>query len=98
MVAHGRALLGNPTRAAIYARFSHADQIGGFSIQAQLRACRDLAEREGWTVVHEYLDEAKSAFRHPEKRDAFQQLLKDVAAQDRPFNVVVVHKIGRAHV
>ncbi len=82
-------------RAAIYARFSHADQIGGFSIQAQIRACRALAEREGSEVVQEYVDEAKSAFRQPEKREAFQQLLKDAAAKDRPFDLVVVHTLDR---
>jgi site-specific DNA recombinase len=89
------ALADVPKRAAIYARFSHADQIGGFSIQAQLRACQELAKREGWTVVHEYIDEARSAFRHPEKREAFQALLRDATAKDRPFEVVVVHMLDR---
>ena len=86
---------GAPARAVIYARFSHADQIGGFSIQAQLRACRELAEREGWKVVREYVDEARSAYRHPEKREAFQQLLRDGAAKDRPFEAVIVHMLDR---
>ncbi len=80
---------------AIYARFSHADQIGGFSIQAQLRACRELAKQEGWTVVQEYIDEARSAFRHSEKRQAFQQLLKDSTAKEHPFDVVIVHMLDR---
>lgn len=64
-------------------------------MQAQLRACRALAEREGWEVVREYVDEARSAFRDPEKREAFQQLLKDAAAKDRPFDLVVVHTLDR---
>ncbi|MQA74179.1 MAG: hypothetical protein GEU88_07555 [Solirubrobacterales bacterium] len=47
-------------KAIIYAAKSTADQRG--SIPAQLRDGRQLAEREGWTVMGEYHDEAASAW------------------------------------
>jgi DNA invertase Pin-like site-specific DNA recombinase len=49
------------TRAAvIYAAKSTEDKHG--SIPTQLADCRAMAEREGWTVVGEYTDEAFSAY------------------------------------
>lgn len=37
--------------------------MGGFFNQAQLRPCREFAQREGWTLVRGYGDEASSTFR-----------------------------------
>lgn len=47
------------TRAVIYARYS-SDHQREASIEDQVRLCRALAEREGYTVVHTYGDRAIS--------------------------------------
>jgi len=41
--------------AVIYARVSSEEQVQGYSIQAQLRACREWAEKHGCTIAKEYL-------------------------------------------
>ncbi|MPN13517.1 hypothetical protein SDC9_160838 [bioreactor metagenome] len=45
-------------KAVVYARYS-SDNQREESIDAQLRAIRDFAERELITIVHEYTDEAR---------------------------------------
>jgi DNA invertase Pin-like site-specific DNA recombinase len=47
-------------RAVVYARFSSHGQ-SEQSIEGQLRDCHAFAEREGYSIVHEYIDRAKSA-------------------------------------
>jgi DNA invertase Pin-like site-specific DNA recombinase len=54
--------------AVVYARVSSEEQVQGYSIQAQLRACREWAAKNGFKVVKEYLDEGYSASRHLDKR------------------------------
>ena len=46
--------------AAIYARVSSDRQDVDLSVSAQLRALRDYAERNGYLVAREYVDEAES--------------------------------------
>jgi site-specific DNA recombinase len=59
----------------IYARVSSEEQVQGYSIQAQLRACREWAAKHGYKVVKEYLDEGYSASRHLDKREAFKDMI-----------------------
>ena len=47
------------TKVAIYARYSSDNQREA-SIEDQIRLCREYAEREGWTVLSCYTDEAMS--------------------------------------
>jgi len=49
-------------RAAIYARISDDRAGTGLGVQRQLEDCRALAEREGWPVGGEYVDNDVSAF------------------------------------
>ena len=49
-----------PTPAALYARVSSDRQDVDLSVSAQLRALRDYAEKNGYAVVREYVDEAES--------------------------------------
>ena len=49
-----------PTPAALYARVSSDRQDVDLSVAAQLRALRDYADKNGYVVVREYVDEAKS--------------------------------------
>ena len=39
----------------IWARVSSREQREGYSVDAQLRATRDKAVREGWNVVREFV-------------------------------------------
>src|SRR6266550_6761291 len=81
--------------AVIYARVSSEEQVQGYSIQAQLQACRDWAEKHGYTVAKEYLEEGQSAFRHLEKREALKELLSDTVSKQRAFHLIIVHKLDR---
>jgi len=83
------------TTAAIYARVSSEEQVQGCSIQAQLRACREWAEKNGCGVAKEYLEEGQSAFRNLEKRGALKELLADTVSKQRPFQLIIVHKLDR---
>jgi hypothetical protein len=42
-------------KVVIWARVSSREQREGYSIDAQLRACRDRAAKNGWTVVREFV-------------------------------------------
>ena len=48
------------TPVALYARVSSDRQDVDLSISAQLRALRDYAEKNGYLVAREYVDEAES--------------------------------------
>jgi len=76
--------------AVIYARYS-SDTQRHESITAQLRACHAYAERKGYEVVREYIDEAYSA--RSDDRPAFQRMIAD--SRLREFDVVICHKIDR---
>lgn len=79
--------------AAIYARYSDDDQRVE-SIIAQVRACELYAERNGYTVVHVYKDEAISGKgSKTQKRVQYQRMLKDAAT--RKFDTILIHKYDR---
>ena len=81
-------------RAAIYARVSSEDQVEGYSLDAQLRACRGFARAHDWTVVREYVEEGRSARTDDiTKRPQFKQMMED--AGSHRFDVIVVHKLDR---
>ena len=81
--------------AVIYARVSSEEQVQGYSIQAQLRACREWTENHGYKVAKEYLEEGQSAFRNLEKREVLKELLADTVSKQRAFHAVIVHKLDR---
>jgi predicted site-specific integrase-resolvase len=76
-------------RAAIYVRVSTDKQ----TIENQLRELRQIAERRGWEVVHEYHDAGISGAKSREARPGLDQMLKD--AQRRRFDVVMAWAIDR---
>jgi len=76
-------------RAAIYVRVSTDKQ----TIENQLRELRQIAERRGWEVVHEYHDAGISGAKRRESRPGLDQMLKD--AQRRRFDVVMAWAIDR---
>ncbi len=77
-------------RTVIYARYSCEKQTEQ-SIEGQLRVCHEFAERNGYVIVREYIDRAVSG--KTDKREQFQQMLKDSAKQG--FNYVLVYKLDR---
>jgi len=81
-------------RAALYAGVSTQEQVEGYSLGAQVREFRELAERMGWEVYREYVEEGKSA--HVDdvnKRPVFKEAMDDALAGK--YDVLVVHKIDR---
>jgi DNA invertase Pin-like site-specific DNA recombinase len=81
-------------RAGIYVRVSSEEQVDGFSLDAQRRACRDACASRGWEVASEYVDEGKSARGDTiSKRPAFRRMMED--AEAGLLEVVVVHKLDR---
>jgi site-specific DNA recombinase len=79
----------------IYGRVSTEEQTQGYSIQAQLRACREWASKNDYKIVKEYLDEGLSASKNLEKRESFKAMIASVTSNDRPFDAVIVHKLDR---
>jgi DNA invertase Pin-like site-specific DNA recombinase len=79
-------------RVAIYTRVSDRSQVDGYSLDDQLRACREYAAARGWIVVHVYTDEGRSAYRNV-YRAQFEAMLD--AARKGQFTAVVVYKFDR---
>lgn len=77
-------------KAVIYARFS-SDLQREESIDAQMRATKEFADRNGIVILREYADRAKSAT--TDKRPEFQRMIAD--ARKREFQLVLVHKLDR---
>src|SRR5438094_525628 len=50
--------------AAIYVRVSSKEQVEGYSLDAQRRACRDLCAARGYTVVADYAVEGRDSSNH----------------------------------
>lgn len=78
------------TNIVIYARYSSEKQTEQ-SIEGQLRVCHEYAERNGYNIVHEYIDRALTA--KNDKRPAFQQMIKD--ANKKEFEYILVYKLDR---
>src|SRR2546426_2613031 len=79
-----------PKQVALYARVSTKGL--GQDPEGQLISLRDYAERRGWTVVGEYVDNGYSGAKS-NTRPALQRLWKD--ARQRKFDVVAVWKLDR---
>src|SRR5258708_39270300 len=77
-------------KVAIYARYSSDNQREA-SIADQVRVCRQFAERQGWTAVHEYSDQAISGATL--LRPGFQALMRDALRGD--FDVVLAESLDR---
>ena len=82
-------------KVIIWARVSSREQRDGYSIDAQLRACRERAQKSGWTVAREFVV-AESAKRGAE-RVAFNEMFKWVKANARKegLKAILSHKLDR---
>lgn len=77
-------------KAVIYARYS-SDNQREESIEGQLRECMAFAEKNGITVLRNYIDRAFSA--KTDNRPAFQEMIKD--SGKHLFDIVIVWKLDR---
>ncbi len=78
---------------ALYARVSSDRQDVDLSVAAQLRALRDYAERNGYLVAREYVDEAESG--RTADRPQFRRMLDEAAKPEAPFKEILVWKFSR---
>ena len=81
------------TPAALYARVSSDRQDVDLSVAAQLRALRDYAEKNGYVVAREYIDEAESG--RIADRPQFRRMLDEASLADSPFQEILVWKFSR---
>ena len=79
------------TKAVVYTRFS-SDLQREESIEAQARACKYYAQKEGIDIVRVYADRAKSG-KSVKGREEFLQMIEDSSKGE--FNMVLVHKLNR---
>jgi len=74
-------------KCAIYCRVSTRDQ----SVEMQLVQLREYAQRRGWEIAGEYIDEAVSGIK--KRRPGLDRLMAD--CQQRRIDVVLVWKFDR---
>lgn len=81
------------SRAVLYMRLSHDDnsQSESESIQNQRKLLRDYAQRNGFSVVREYIDDGWSGTRFD--RPQFLAMLRDM--RDDRFDVILVKDLSR---
>ena len=76
-------------KVAIYARVS----TDGQSVNMQLDDLREVAERRGWKIVHEYADKGISGAKGRDQRPALDAMLK--AATRGEFDTVAAWSVDR---
>jgi len=79
-------------KAVAYARYSSAGQ-RDVSIEQQLADIRAYADREGYTILHEYADHARSGFKNVAARSEFQAMI--ASASSGSFQTVLCWKSDR---
>ena len=63
------------------------------SVAAQLRALRDYADKNGYTIAREYVDEAESG--RVDDRPQFRRMLEEATKPTAPFHEILVWKFSR---
>lgn len=74
----------------IYARYS-SDRQTEQSIEGQLKECHAFAERNGYTIIGEYIDRAVSGM--TDHRPEFQRMIED--SSKKLFQYVLVYQLDR---
>jgi DNA invertase Pin-like site-specific DNA recombinase len=80
----------NQKNAVIYARYSSAGQTEQ-SIEGQIRVCKEYAKTNGYNVIGEYIDRAKTGTN--DNRPQFQEMIAD--ASKKEFQYIIVYKVDR---
>ena len=81
------------TPAALYARVSSDRQDVDLSVSAQLRALKDYARANGYSVAREYVDQAESG--RVADRPQFREMIEEGSKPKAPFAVILVWKFSR---
>ena len=81
------------TPVALYARVSSDRQDVDLSVAAQLRALRDHAQKNGYLVVREFVDEAESG--RIADRPQFRKMIDEAGKSNAPFQEILVWKFSR---
>ena len=81
------------TPAALYARVSSERQDVDLSVAAQLRALRDYADKNGYVVAREFVDEAESG--RVANRPQFREMIEEASRPNAPFQEILVWKFSR---
>jgi DNA invertase Pin-like site-specific DNA recombinase len=82
--------------AVIYARARGASlDEENQAIQAQLRECREWAEKRGYSVAKAYIDQGKGAYHNLEEREGLKELLADALRKPRSFDVIIYYSPER---
>ena len=81
------------TPAALYARVSSDRQDVDLSVSAQLRALKEYARANGYSVTREYIDEAESG--RVADRPQFREMIEEGSKPKAPFEVILVWKFSR---
>lgn len=82
------------TSVAIYARISQDRSGDELGVKRQLADCRAEANRRGWTVAEEYIDDDVSAY-SGKKRPQYERMLSDI--EDGLRDAVLVWHLDRLH-
>ena len=81
----------NAMNAVIYARYSSTNQTEN-SIDAQLRAAREYAEKKGFCIIGEYVDRALSGT--TDNRPEFQRMVDDAKKRQFAFIFCCIFATG----
>ena len=80
-------------KVCTYVRVSSDKQDVDLSISAQLKALREYAERNGHTIIREFVDEAESG--RTSGRPAFREMVSLARRKPKPFDAILVWKYSR---
>ena len=78
------------TPAALYARVSSERQDVDLSVSAQLRALKDYAKANDYSVAREYVDEAESG--RVADRPQFREMIDEGSKPNAPFEVILIRQ------
>ena len=78
----------------IYTRVSTKMQVDGYSLEAQEKRCRAMAEAKGYEVIRVYHDDGKSG-KTLDGRDDFNRMLADIEKKKDGVSLVFVFKLSR---
>ena len=82
-----------PTPVALYARVSSDRQDVDLSVAAQLRALRDYADKNGYAVVREYVDEP--ALGLVDDRPEFKKMIDEARLPEARFKEVLIRQFTK---
>lgn len=80
-----------PIVAAIYARVSSGKQVKGYSLNEQIKLCREKCEQNGWKVKYIFREDGESAATID--RPKFKIMMQK--AEEREFNAIIFWKLDR---